>query len=98
MMKARLPTAFHRSWCHGTVGSPARFHLSLLGFLLWVFAVNVAAGQQIPKNVLVLYPYAAPPSFDILKSTIRSKIPGQINFYTASMSNRRFEEEDYQDS
>ncbi len=98
MMKARLPTAFHRSWCYGTVESPVRYCLSLLGFLLWAFSGNVAAGQQNPKNVLVLYPYAAPPSFDILKSTIRSKIPGQINFYTASMSNRRFEEQDYQES
>jgi PAS domain S-box-containing protein len=55
-------------------------------------------GQQNPKNVLVLYPYSAPPSFDVLKATIRARIPGQFNFYTVSMSNRRFEEEDYQES
>ena len=55
-------------------------------------------GQQKSKNVLVLYPYSAPPSFEVLKSTILARIPGQINFYTVSMSNRRFEDQDYQDS
>ena len=98
MRKARVPTAFHWSRCFGTGGSPTRFCLSLLGILLYVFGPSVAMGQQNSKNILVLYPYSAPPSFEVLKSTIRARIPGQINFYTVSMSNRRFEDKDYQDS
>jgi PAS domain S-box-containing protein len=98
MRKARVPMAFHWFWCLGTDRSPGRFCLSLLGVLLCAFCGNVAMGQQNAKNVLVFYPYSAPPSFEVLKSTIRTRIPGQINFYTVSMSNRRFEEEDYQDS
>jgi PAS domain S-box-containing protein len=94
MRKARVPTAFDRTWCPGT--EAARFCISLLG-IFFAFA-GVAMGEQNSKNVLVLYPYSAPPSFEILKSTIRARIPGQINFYTVSMSNRRFEDEDYQDS
>jgi PAS domain S-box-containing protein len=98
MMKARLPTAFHLSRRQGVKGSPARFCLWIFGIFLCAFAGNVSASQQNSKNVLVLYPYSAPPSFEILKSTIRARIPGQINFYTMSMSNRRFEDQDYQES
>ena len=97
MRKARVPTAFHRTWRLVPEGSRGRFCLSLLG-ILCAFAHSVAIGQQNSKNVLVLYPYSSPPSFEILKSTIRARIPGQINFYTVSMSNRRFEDPDYQDS
>jgi len=57
-----------------------------------------ARAEPNSKNVLVLYPYSAPPSFEVLKSTIRARIPGLINFYTVSMSNRRFEDEAYQES
>jgi PAS domain S-box-containing protein len=98
MMKARIPTAFHRSWCEGIRGSHPGFCLSLLCVLFYAFAGRVAMAQQNPKNILVLYPYSAPPSFDVLKSTIRAGIPGQINFYTVSMSNRRFEDPAYQES
>lgn len=98
MMKARFPMAFHRSSCDRTDGSSAQLCLSLLSILWFTLVANIAMGQQNPKNVLVLYPYSAPPSFDVLKSTIRARIPGQFNFYTVSMSNRRFEEEDYQES
>jgi PAS domain S-box-containing protein len=98
MMKARIPPEFHRSWCDGIRGSHPGFCLSLLCVLLHAFAGRVAMAQQNPKNILVLYPYSAPPSFDVLKSTIRAGIPGQINFYTVSMSNRRFEDPAYQES
>ena len=97
MRKARTPTAFHQFWRFGAEGNPPRFCISLLGIWLCAFA-GIAMGQQSSRNVLVLYPYSAPPSFEVLKSTIRARIPGQINFYTVSMSNRRFEDEDYQDS
>ena len=69
-----------------------------LGLALCLLTSPHAAAQQHAKNVLVLYPYAAPPSFEVLKSTMQARIPGQINFYTVSMSSRRFEDEDYQES
>jgi len=72
--------------------------LAILGILLCVFTGRDAAAQLNAKNVLVLYPYGEPPSFAILKSSMQAHIKGQINFYTASMSNRRFGEEDYQKS
>jgi len=72
--------------------------LAILSLLLCMLSVSSAAAQTNAKNVLVLYPYGPPPSFTILKSTMQAQIPEQINFYIASMSNRRFEEEDYQES
>ena len=72
--------------------------VTALGVLLCLLSGPSAAAQPGAKNVLVLYPYGEPPSFAILKSTMRAHIPEQINFYTVSMSNRRFEEEDYQAS
>jgi PAS domain S-box-containing protein len=98
MMKTRVLAAFHRSRCWCAKGSSARFCLSLLAILLCGFSGRVAKGQPNSKNVLVMYPYSSPPSFEVLKSTMRASVPGQINFYTVSMSNRRFEDEDYQES
>ena len=98
MRKARFPAVFHGSWCFGAEGFFARFCLLLLRILLCAITGSVAMGQQNFKNVLVLYPYSAPPSFEVLKSTVRARIPGQINFYTVSMSNRRFQDKDYQKS
>ena len=84
-----------------SIGVRARFACvwpTILGIVLCLLTDQRAAAQQHAKNVLVLYPYSAPPSFEVLKSTIRSRISGQINFYTVSMSNRRFEDEAYQES
>jgi hypothetical protein len=33
-----------------------------------------------------------------MESTARARVPGQINFYTASLENPRFDEEAYRDS
>ncbi|HYK36601.1 PAS domain S-box protein [Alloacidobacterium sp.] len=75
-----------------------RYLYLILCILLCVLIGPDATSQPNAKNVLVLYPYGEPPSFAVLKSTMQAHIPGQINFYTTSMSNRRFEEEDYQES
>ena len=82
----------------GALASSTHLWLAFLGILLCLLSVPSAAAQTNAKNVLVLYPYGAPPSFAILKSSMQAHIPQQINFYTVSMSNRRFGEEDYQKS
>ena len=33
-----------------------------------------------------------------MESTVRARVPGQINFYTASVENPRFDEEEYRES
>ena len=51
------------------------------------------------KNVLVLHNWSKlPDSWTLMESTVRARVPGQINFYTASVENPRFDEEVYQES
>jgi PAS domain S-box-containing protein len=55
--------------------------------------------EPIVKNVLVLHNWSnLPPSWAIMESTVRARVPGQINFYTASVENPRFDEEIYRES
>src|SRR5271155_2755936 len=66
----------------GALASCTHLWLAFLGILLCLLSVPSAAAQANAKNVLVLYPYGAPPSFAILKSSMQAHIPQQINFYT----------------
>jgi PAS domain S-box-containing protein len=73
----------------------------VVGILLCVLVRPAAAGEPPPpgKNVLVLHNWASlPPSWTLMESTVRARVPGQINFYTASVENPRFEEEEYRES
>jgi PAS domain S-box-containing protein len=73
--------------------------LALLGILLCVLSRPVAAAQPAAKNVLVLHNWASlPQSWGLMQSTVRARVPGQINFYTASVENPRFDEEAYRES
>lgn len=74
--------------------------ISALGILFWVLAGPKAAGQLNAKNVLVLYT-VAPRTNDnliLLESTVRAHVPERVDFYTASLENRRDEEESYRAS
>jgi len=68
--------------------------------LLLCVVIRPAAAEQPPvKNVLVLHNWAnLPQSWTLMESTVRARVPGQINFYTASIENPRFDEEAYQES
>jgi PAS domain S-box-containing protein len=69
-----------------------------LGILLCAL-IGPAAAQPAGKNVLVLHNWnSLPPSWDLMRSTVRARVPGQINFYTASVENPRFDQEEYQES
>jgi PAS domain S-box-containing protein len=58
-----------------------------------------AAAQPAAKNVLILHNWASlPQSWGLMESTVRARVPGQINFYTASVENPRFDEETYRES
>jgi PAS domain S-box-containing protein len=71
----------------------------VLGLLLCVLIRPTAAAQPPPKNVLVLHNWSnLPPSWALMQSTVRARVPGQINFYTASVENPRFDEEEYRES
>ena len=70
-----------------------------LGLLLCVLVRPAAAAQPTVKNVLVLHNWASlPQSWGLMESTVRARVPGQINFYTASVENPRFDEEGYRES
>ncbi len=57
------------------------------------------AAEPAVKNVLVLHNWAnLPQSWTLTESTVRARVPGQINFYTASVENPRFDEEVYRES
>jgi PAS domain S-box-containing protein len=71
----------------------------VLGLLLGFLSAPAAAAEPAVKNVLVLHNWAnLPQSWTLMESTVRARIPGQINFYTASVENPRFDEEVYQES
>ncbi len=71
----------------------------VLGLLLCVLVPPAAAAEPAVKNVLVLHNWAnLPQSWTLMEATVRARIPGQINFYTASVENPRFDEEVYRES
>ena len=71
-------------------------------FLVLFFGVLIrptAAAEPAAKNVLILHNWASlPQSWGLMESTVRARVPGQINFYTASVENPRFDEESYRES
>ena len=73
--------------------------LAVLGILLCVLVGPATAAEPAVKNVLVLHNWAnLPQSWALMESTVRARVPGQINFYTASVENPRFDEEVYRES
>jgi PAS domain S-box-containing protein len=71
----------------------------VLFLLLAVMMRPAAAVQPAAKNVLILHNWASlPQSWGLMESTVRARVPGQINFYTASVENPRFDEEPYRES
>ncbi len=72
----------------------------VLGIVLCVLIRPAAAGEPPPvKNVLVLHNWAdLPQSWALMESTVRARVPGQINFYTASVENPRFDQDEYRES
>jgi PAS domain S-box-containing protein len=77
----------------------ARVWFAVLGLLLCILIRPSAAAQPAVKNVLILHSWASlPQSWDLMESTVRSRVPGQMNFYTASVENPRFDEDEYRES
>ena len=69
------------------------------GVFLWVLIDPAAAEEPAVKNVLILHNWAnLPQSWNLMESTVRSRVRGQINFYNASVENPRFDEKSYQES
>jgi PAS domain S-box-containing protein len=78
---------------------PAGSWWVVLGLLLCFLSPRAAAAEPAVKNVLVLHNWAnLPQSWTLMESTVRARVPGQINFYTASVENPRFDEEVYRES
>ena len=72
--------------------------LVVLSILLCVVIRSAAATQPAAKNVLILHNWTnLPQSWTLMKSTVQARVPDQINFYTASVENPRFEEKTYQE-
>ena len=68
------------------------------GFLLCL-SVSIVPAQPNAKNVLILHNWISlPQSWTVMESTVRSRVPGEINFYTVSVANQRFDEEAYRES
>jgi PAS domain S-box-containing protein len=71
----------------------------VFGVFVCVLIRVAGAAQPAVKNVLVLHNWnSLPQSWALMESTVRARVPGQINFYTASVENPRFDEEAYQES
>jgi PAS domain S-box-containing protein len=71
----------------------------VLSLLLCVLIRPAAAAQPAGKNVLVLHNWnGLPQSWALMESTVRARVPGQINFYSASVENPRFDDEVYRES
>ncbi len=72
----------------------------VVGILFCILTPPASAGEPPPqKNVLILHNWAnLPQSWGLMESTVRARVPGQINFYTASVENPRFDEEGYRQS
>src|SRR5436190_20476488 len=50
--------------------------------------IEPAAAEEPGKNVLVLHNWAyLPQSWTLMQSTVRARVPGQVNFYNASVEN-----------
>jgi PAS domain S-box-containing protein len=99
--------AFERGLTHLRIAlsrdRPKRFSrygwFVVLGVLLCVVVRPAAATQPTVKNVIILHNWAGlPASWSLMESTVRTRVPGQINFYTASLENPRFDEEAYRES
>jgi PAS domain S-box-containing protein len=73
--------------------------LLALGLLLCAL-VHPAAAQQPPaKNVLILHNWSnLPQSWVLMEATVRARVPGQINFYTSTVENPRFDDDAYRES
>jgi PAS domain S-box-containing protein len=86
------------SWdCKGRLSAYVWF--AVLGILFCLFVRPAAATPPGTKNVLVLHNWSnLPASWALMESTVRARVPGQINFYTASVENPRFDEEEYRES
>ena len=70
-----------------------------IGVLFCVLIQPVAAEPTSEKNVLVLHNWSSlPASWSLMESTVRAHVPGQINFYVATVENPRFDEETYRES
>ena len=77
----------------------ARTWLTFLGIMVCGLSGAFVAAEPNAKNVLILHNWASlPPSWALMESTVRARVPEQINFYTASVENPRFYEEAYQES
>ncbi len=69
------------------------------GILLCMFSGSATHAQANAKNVLILHNWISlPQSWTVMESTVRAHVPGQINFYTVSVANQRFDEEAYRNS
>src|SRR5271170_1906268 len=79
---------------------PTHGWVLVLGLLLCVLIPPALAGEPPPvKNVLILHNWAnLPQSWALMESTVRARVPGQVNFYAASVENPRFDEESYRES
>ena len=81
------------------LGTLFAYRLFALVILLCALIPPAAAEQSAPKNVLILHNWSTlPNSWALMEATVRSRVPGQINFYTASVENPRFYEEAYRES
>jgi PAS domain S-box-containing protein len=71
----------------------------VVGLLLCVLTHPATAQQPAAKNVLILHNWAnLPPSWTLMESTVRTRVPGQINFYTSTVENPRFDDDSYRQS
>ena len=100
MRDARIEGRCDSSRGGGRWRIPAYGWASILSMLLGFLSVDSAAAQAKARNVLVVFSAAEhdSESLDIVERTIRTRVPGEVNFYTASIDYQRFGDESYRES
>ena len=72
---------------------------TIYGILLCLLSGFQASAQPVAKNVLILYGFAERSlngSLDSLESSIRARVPGQVNFYVEYLESLGFGESGYE--
>ena len=99
MRQGRVQPKIDRDNCFGRREISAILRTLVAGILLSMFSGPAAHAQANAKNVLILHNWVSlPQSWTVMESTVRAHVPGQINFYTVSVANQRFDQDAYRES
>jgi PAS domain S-box-containing protein len=87
--------------CWSRAQRPVHELLVLLGILFFIVIGSHASAQAHTKNILILYSFNDDSVFgpvDLLKASLRARVPDPIDFYVESFEHELLDDESYQES